>query len=80
LPQVGRIGSNIYYSQGYSGHGLTCTHLCGKVLSDAIQGQYERYDVFSGLPQYPFPGGRMFRVPFTAIGAAYYNLVDKLGF
>ena len=80
LPQVGRIGSNIYYSQGYSGHGLTCTHLCGKVLSDAIQGQAERYDVFAGLPQYPFPGGRAFRVPLTAMGAAFYNLRDKLGF
>ena len=80
LPQIGRIGKNIYYSQGYSGHGLTCTHLAGKVLSDAIQGQAERYDVFASLPQYPFPGGRTLRVPLTALGAAYYNLRDKLGF
>lgn len=80
LPQVGRIGSNIYYSQGYSGHGLTCTHLAGKVLSDAIQGQAERYDVFASLPQYPFPGGRSLRIPLTALGAAFYNLRDKLGF
>jgi len=79
LPQIGRIGSNIYYSQGYSGHGLTCTHLAGKVLSDAIQGQAERYDVFAGLPQYPFPGGRSLRIPLTALGAAFYNLRDKLG-
>jgi gamma-glutamylputrescine oxidase len=80
LPQVGRIGSNIYYSQGYSGHGLTCTHLAGKVLSDAIQGQAERYDVFASLPQYPFPGGRSLRIPLTALGAAFYNLRDKFGF
>ena len=80
LPQIGRIGKNIYYSQGYSGHGLTCTHLAGKVLSDAIQGQAERYDVFASLPQYPFPGGRTLRVPLTALGATYYNLRDKLGF
>jgi gamma-glutamylputrescine oxidase len=79
LPQVGRIGSNIYYSQGYSGHGLTCTHLAGKVLSDAIQGQAKRFDVFASLPQYPFPGGRTLRVPLTALGAAFYNLRDKLG-
>ncbi|MFT6327788.1 MAG: gamma-glutamylputrescine oxidase, partial [Crocinitomicaceae bacterium] len=80
LPQIGRIGSNIYYSQGYSGHGLTCTHLAGKVLSDAIQGQAERYDVFASLPQYPFPGGRSLRIPLTALGATFYNLRDKLGF
>ncbi|MGV8678104.1 hypothetical protein ACV356_34015, partial [Pseudomonas aeruginosa] len=27
----------------------------------------------------PFPGGKLFRVPFTAIGAWYYSLRDKLG-
>ncbi len=81
LPQFGRVGShaNIYYAQGYSGHGVTCSHLAGKVLCDAIQGQAERYDIFASLPQYPFPGGRMLRVPYTAMGAFYYNLRDKLG-
>ena len=79
LPQVGRIGDNIYYSQGCSGHGVTYTHLAGTVLAKALQGQAERFDAFASLPHYPFPGGRLFRVPFTAIGAAYYNLRDKLG-
>lgn len=79
LPQFGRIGSNVYYAQGYSGHGITCTHLAGKVISDAIQGQAERFDIFSNLPQYPFPGGRMLRIPLTAMGAWYYNLRDQLG-
>lgn len=80
LPQFGRIGKNMYYAQGYSGHGLTCTHLAGKVLSEVITGDSQRFDVFAGLPQYPFPGGRTFRVPFTAMGAFYYNLRDKMGF
>lgn len=80
LPQFGRIGKNMYYAQGYSGHGLTCTHLAGKVLSEVITGDSQRFDVFAGLPQYPFPGGRAFRVPFTAMGAFYYNLRDKMGF
>ena len=79
LPQFGRIGSNIYYAQGYSGHGVTCSHLAGKVISDAIQGQAERYDVFASLPQPSFPGGRLLRVPLTAMGAWYYNLRDQWG-
>lgn len=79
LPQMGRIGSNIYYSQGCSGHGVTFTHVAGKALALAIQGQAERFDAFASLPHYPFPGGRLFRVPFTAIGALYYNLRDRLG-
>ncbi|WNW11889.1 FAD-binding oxidoreductase [Pseudomonas sp. DTU_2021_1001937_2_SI_NGA_ILE_001] len=79
LPQVGRLGDNIYYSQGCSGHGVTYTHLAGKVLAEALRGQAERFDAFAGLPHYPFPGGRLFRVPFTALGASYYQLRDRLG-
>ena len=79
LPQVGRLGDNIYYSQGCSGHGVTYTHLAGKVLAEALRGQAERFDAFASLPHYPFPGGRLLRVPFTALGAWYYQLRDKLG-
>jgi gamma-glutamylputrescine oxidase len=79
LPQVGRLGDNIYYSQGCSGHGVTYTHLAGKVLAEALRGQAERFDAFADLPHYPFPGGQLFQVPFSAIGAWYYTLRDKLG-
>ena len=79
LPQVGRLGNNIYYSQGCSGHGVTYTHLAGSILAEAIRGQSERFDAFASLPHYPFPGGRLFRVPFTAMGALYYKLRDRLG-
>ena len=79
LPQFGRINGNIFYAQGYSGHGVTSTHLAGKIIGEAISGQAERFDVFAGLPQYPFPGGRTMRIPYTAMGAWYYTLRDKLG-
>jgi len=79
LPQVGRLGSNIFYSQGCSGHGVTYTHVAGKVLAEVIRGQAERFDAFAALPHYPFPGGRLLRVPFTALGAWYYQLRDRLG-
>jgi len=79
LPQVGRIGDTLYYSQGCSGHGVTYTHLAGRVLAEALRGQAERFDAFAALPHYPFPGGRLLRVPFTALGACYYSLRDRLG-
>lgn len=80
LPQVGRIGDNIYYSQGCSGHGVTYTHLAGKILAEALRGQAERFDAFAGLPHYPFPGGQRFSAPLSALGALYYSLRDRLGF
>ncbi|MCH8532037.1 MAG: FAD-binding oxidoreductase [Saccharospirillum sp.] len=79
LPQFGRIGNNIYYAQGYSGHGVTTTHLAGKLIAEALKGQAERFDAFASLKHYSFPGGQVFRVPYTALGAFYYGLRDKLG-
>lgn len=79
LPQVGRIGDNLYYSQGCSGHGVTYTHLAGKVLADALRGRAQGFDAFACLPHYPFPGGQLLRTPLTALGAWYYALRDKFG-
>ncbi len=80
LPQVGRLDNNIYYSQGCSGHGVTYTHVAGKVLAEALRGQAERFDAFASLRHYPFPGGHSLSAPLSAIGAAYYSLRDRLGF
>lgn len=79
LPQLGRLAPNLYYSQGCSGHGVTFTHLAGRVLAEAIRGQAGRFDAFAQLPHHPFPGGRLLRVPLTALGALWYQLRDRLG-
>ncbi|MDN3522439.1 NAD(P)/FAD-dependent oxidoreductase [Halomonas ramblicola] len=79
LPQFGVINGNVYYAQGYSGHGVTCTHLAGKLIAEVMHGQDERFDAFAGLPHLPFPGGRLLRVPLSALGAWYYATRDKLG-
>ncbi|GHB10994.1 hypothetical protein GCM10009038_06070 [Salinicola rhizosphaerae] len=79
LPQFGRINRNVFYAQGYSGHGVTCTHLAGRLMAEALSGQFDRFDAFAEIPHTPFPGGRLFRVPLTALGAWYYRLRDRLG-
>lgn len=79
LPQLGRIGSNIYYAQGYSGHGVNTSHLAGRLLAETIHGEHGRFEVFANLPHYNFPGGRVLRVPAVMMGAWYYGLRDKLG-
>jgi gamma-glutamylputrescine oxidase len=79
LPEVGRLDGNIFYSQGCSGHGVTFTHLIGRLMGELIQGQAERFSLFEQLPHLPFPGGRLLRVPMAALGAWYYGLRDRLG-
>jgi gamma-glutamylputrescine oxidase len=79
MPQFGRIEKNAYYMQGYSGHGVTCSHLAGKLISEMIRGDAERFDAFASLPHMPMLGGRTFQAPLTAMGAAYYALRDRFG-
>jgi gamma-glutamylputrescine oxidase len=79
FPQMGRLGPNMLFSHGCSGHGVTTTHLLGRLLAEAASGQPERFDIIAGLPFYPFPGGKMFRVPMTVAGSWYYRARDRLG-
>lgn len=79
VPQMGRIGDSTYFAHGYSGHGVTGSHTFGRILSEAIDGDRSRFDVFEKVPWFPFPGGRMFRVPYSMAGSWWYALRDKLG-
>ena len=80
-PDFGRLPgehSNIYYLQGFSGHGLALTGLAGRLVAEAIAGDAERFDTFARLRHRPFPGGRLLRTPALVMGMAYYRLRDML--
>lgn len=79
VPQMGRLGDNTYFAHGYSGHGVTGSHTFGRILAEAINGDRTRFDVFEKVPWFPFPGGRMFRVPYSVVGSWWYALRDRLG-
>lgn len=79
VPQMGRLSDNVYFAHGYSGHGVTGSHLFGRILADAIDGDLTRFDTFASLRWLPFPGGRTLRVPYSVAGAWWYGLRDRLG-
>lgn len=79
IPHMGTFDGRVYFTHGYSGHGVTTTHLAGRLIAEAIDGQPERFDAFARLRNYPFPGGRALRVPLTLAGAWYYRTLEKLG-
>lgn len=78
LPQFGRINHNVYYAQGYSGHGVTCSHLAGKLVAETINGEEARFEAFAQISHLPMPGGRLLRVPLSAMGAWFYAMRDRL--
>lgn len=79
VPQMGRLNNHTYFAHGYSGHGVTGSHLFGRILAEAINGDLSRFDTFAKLPWSPFPGGRTFRVPYSVLGSWWYGLRDKFG-
>ncbi len=74
----GRAYGNVYYLQGFSGHGLALTGLAGKLVAEAIAGDAERFDTFARIRHRAFPGGRLLRTPALVAGMAYYRLKDML--
>jgi gamma-glutamylputrescine oxidase len=78
-PDFGRLEDNLFYLQGFSGHGVALAGLGGKLVAEAIAGQSERFDVFAKLQHRAFPGGPLLRAPALALGMLYYRLRDLLG-
>lgn len=78
LPDFGRIQDNIWYMQGYSGHGVPTATFAGKLVAEAISGKLERFDLMSQLSNSKFPGGTLLRWPGMVAGMLYYSLRDRL--
>jgi gamma-glutamylputrescine oxidase len=78
LPHFGRLKPNVFFAQGYSGHGVSISNFAGKVIAEAIGGTAERFDVMASLPTHTFPGGTLLRYPGMVLGMLYYSLKDKL--
>ena len=78
-PDFGRVAPNIYYLQGFSGHGVALTGMAGKLVAEAISGQATRFDVFASIKHHDFFGGKLLRTPALVLGMAWYQLKEKLG-
>jgi gamma-glutamylputrescine oxidase len=84
-PDFGRLPAaapggpqNIYYLQGFSGHGLALTGLAGRLVAEAMAGDARRFDVFARLRHRAFPGGALLRTPALVLGMVWYRLRDML--
>jgi gamma-glutamylputrescine oxidase len=77
-PDFGRLGSNLYFLQGFSGHGVALTGLAGRLVAQAVTGQAERFDLFAKLRHRTFPGGALLRTPSLVLGMLYHRLRDAL--
>jgi len=78
LPHVGQLKPNVFFAQGYSGHGISTANFAGKVIAEAVTGTADRFDVFAKLPTHTFPGGTLLRYPGMVLAMLYYTIKDRI--
>jgi glycine/D-amino acid oxidase-like deaminating enzyme len=78
VPAIGRLEPNVYYLQGYCGHGVNTTHLAAEIVCDAIAGTMEKFDLFEKIRHVRLPVGRWMGNQMLALGMLYYRLRDLL--
>jgi gamma-glutamylputrescine oxidase len=77
-PDFGRLAPNVWYLQGFSGHGIALTGMAGQLVAEAIAGQAERFDLFTKLTHRDFPGGPALRTPALVLAMLWFRLKDLL--
>ena len=78
IPTVGCINGNVWYCQGFSGHGVSPTHTMSEVMADAVTGTMERFDLFADERHFRIPGTQWIGNQIIALGMLFYKLKDKL--
>lgn len=78
IPQLGKLSPNVWYAQGYSGHGVATTHVVGEIMAEAMTGTLEKFDTFNRCRHVRVPFGELLGNPMLALGMWYYLLLEKL--
>ncbi len=77
-PNFGRLEPNVWYLQGFSGHGVALTGIAGVLAAEAIAGSAERFDLFARIAHRDFPGGAALRRPALVLAMLWFRLRDLL--
>lgn len=77
-PHWGRLTPNLYFAQGFSGHGVAATGLAARVIAESIHGQSSRLDVYERITHRDFPGGKLLRTPALVLAMLWFRMKDLL--
>ena len=78
FPHIGSIDNNIFFAQGYSGHGLAITTMVGKMLAEVISYQNNNLSLFEKFKHKNFPGFGIIDKPLLVLAMSYFKLKDHL--
>lgn len=78
IPHLGRIAPNVFYAEGYSGHGIATTHIVAGIMADAMTGTLGEFDVFDAVQRLRLPFGRWAAHQALALGMWYFKMKERL--
>jgi len=78
VPLLGRLSDNVYYSMGYSGHGVAPTHIAAELVVRAMEGDTEILEAYEKIHHHRVPLGQWFGNQIIALGMLYYRFRDSL--
>ncbi|WP_375206400.1 NAD(P)/FAD-dependent oxidoreductase [Hyphococcus sp.] len=79
VPLIGKASENVFYAQGYAGHGVNCGHIVGEMFADAIRGKESGVDLFDKVSHFRIPAADTIGGPMLALGMTWYRMRDALG-
>lgn len=78
IPQLGQAAANVFYAQGYSGHGIATSHIVAEIMAHALRDERREFDLFAGCRHWHIPGSERLGNLLLVLGMAYYQLLERL--
>ena len=78
IPHLGRIAPNVFYAEGYSGHGIATSHIVAEIMAKAMTGTMAEFDVFDAVRRLRLPMGARLAHQALALGMAWFALKERL--
>ena len=78
IPHLGRLAPNVFYAEGYSGHGIATTHIVAEIMGRALTGTMSEFDVFANVRHLRLPFGAWAGQQALALGMWWFGLRERL--
>lgn len=77
IPHLGRVTPNIFYAEGYSGHGIATSHIVAEIMGSAITGHMTEFDTFAQVRHVRLPFGAWAGQQAMALGMWYFKWLER---
>lgn len=79
VPLIGEISPGYYYAQGYSGHGVNCSHIAAEIFADAMDLRDADKKLFEEVRHFRIPAASVIGNPMLSMGMTWFRIKDALG-